>query len=259
MLLVIDIGNTNIVIARYKGDKQEGVWRITTDPKRTSDEYLLLLKNLGEAGNHPLKDSPKHAIIGSVVPQCNHSISKCLETSGIRTKIMGEDKLEYGIDIQIDNPKEVGADRVLNTIAARKIYGTPAIIVDFGTATTFDLLTEEGTYGGGVISPGLNLSAEALHSAAAMLPRIALSRPKKTIGKNTKDAMLSGLYLGYVSLIEGVTKRMADEIGLKDIKIIATGGLARLFGQESGLFHHIDTDLTLTGLRMLYETNKELY
>ncbi|MEQ1789624.1 MAG: type III pantothenate kinase, partial [Rickettsiales bacterium] len=203
LLLAIDAGNTNTNFAVFDGDKIIAKWRVATDHHRTGDEYSVIIGQLMLNENIE-KSAIKNIVIASVVPQIMLQLNKfCANLFKLKPKVIGE-TIKYPIKIKIDNPKEVGADRVVNAVASRKLYNKPAIIIDFGTATTFDVVDGSGAYCGGVISPGINLSLSALQEAAARLPRVWIKKPHKAIGKNTVDAMQSGIYFGYIGLIEGI-------------------------------------------------------
>lgn len=249
MLLVIDAGNTNIVFAVHDGTDWRGVWRLATSAQRTSDEYGVWLEALlTRAGITPRQ--VKRAVIGTVVPAALYHLRRLCREWFDAEPLVARASLDWGFEIKIDNPDEVGADRLLNALAAHKNYTGPLVVVDFGTATTFDLVDGKGAYLGGVISPGINLSIEALHQAAARLPRIGIGRPQTVIGRSTIPAMRSGIYWGYVGLIEGLLARIEGEYGAP-LKAIATGGLAPLFAEGTTKFTAIDSDLTLDGLRLL--------
>jgi type III pantothenate kinase len=249
MLLVVDAGNTNIVFAVHDGEDWVGTWRLATSAQRTSDEYGVWLEALlMRSGLDPHRVSG--AVIGTVVPAALYHLRKlCREWFNVEP-LVANTQLDWGFDIKIDNPDEVGADRLLNALAAHTRYGGPLVVVDFGTATTFDVIDHAGAYLGGAISPGINLSIEALHQAAARLPRIGIGRPSSVIGRSTIPAMRSGIYWGYIGLIEGLLDRIEAEYGVK-LKAIATGGLAPLFAEGTARFAAIDPDLTLDGLRLL--------
>ena len=253
MLLVVDAGNTNVVFAVRDGDTWRGTWRIRTDAQRTSDEYAVwLLSLITHAG---LKREDVHAaVIGTVVPAALYHLRRLCRDWFNCEPLVARAALDWGFEIKVDNPNEVGADRLLNALSGHKRFGGPLIVVDFGTATTFDVVDQGGAYLGGVIAPGINLSIEALHQAAARLPRIGIGRPQAVIGRSTVPAMQSGVYWGYVGLIEGLITRIKNEFG-KPMKVVATGGLAPLFAEGTLLLEHIEPDLTLDGLRMLAERN----
>jgi type III pantothenate kinase len=253
MLLVVDAGNTNVVFAVHDGKGWRGSWRIRTAAQRTSDEYgVWLLSLFHHAGLK--KQEITAAVIGTVVPAALYHLRRCCRDWFNVEPLVARAALDWGFKIKVDHPEEVGADRLLNALAGHRHFGGPLIIVDFGTATTFDVVDSEGSYMGGSIAPGINLSIEALHQAAARLPRIGIGRPQAVIGRSTVPAMQSGIYWGYVGLIEGLITRIKAEFG-GPMKVAATGGLAPLFSEGTLMIEHIDPDLTLEGLRMLAERN----
>ena len=257
MLLLIDCGNTNIVFAIAQNDRILKKWRINTDPKRTADEYYVWLIKLLEIENINLL-SISDSIIASVVPDALFSLLNFnKEYLKIEPFIVGENNLKIGIDINIDNPSEAGADRIVNAVAVKKFYNKPSIVIDFGTATTFDIVSKSGSYEGGIIAPGVNLSLEALYMAASRLPRIKVDNTKNinVVGKNTKDSMYSGIYWGYISLIEGLVKRINEEKNF-NYYVIATGGLSNLFSKNCSIIEKVDNELTLNGLIHIYNINK---
>ena len=254
MLLAINANNTNIKFALYDGDKLLGDWRIKTEPARTADEYIVWLAQLLSMAGHRL-DGIKGAIIASVVPQAVFNLEQlCVKHLRTKPLILGQGKLDYGIKILIDQPDEVGADRIANAVGARLLYAKPVIVVDFGTATTFDVIDGEGNYCGGIIAPGINLSLQALHEATAKLPRIVVERPSQVIGRDTLSAMQSGIYWGYISLMEGLIARIQKEFPQIE-KVIATGGLAPLFFGATKVLDHIEPEITMLGLREIYRRN----
>ncbi len=253
MLLVVDAGNTNVVFAVHDGSTWRGIWRIATEPQRTSDEYAVwLLTLLSFSGLKPVEI--ERTVIGTVVPAALYHLRRLCREWFATEPLVARSSLDWGFDIRIDNPAEVGADRLLNTLAAHQGYGGPLIVIDFGTATTFDVVAPDGAYLGGVIAPGINLSIEALHTAAARLPRIGISRPQAVIGRSTIPAMQSGIYWGYVGLVEGLVTRIRAEHD-EPLKVIATGGLAPMLAEGTTIIERIDSDLTLNGLRLLAERN----
>ncbi|MFT8718309.1 type III pantothenate kinase [Acetobacter sp.] len=257
MLLVIDAGNTNVVFAVDDGEKWRGSWRISMQTQRTSDEYAVwLLTLLQNEGLSPADITG--AAIGTVVPAAFYHLRQLCRQYFAIEPLVASPRLDWGFRIALDNPSEVGVDRLLNGLAAHRLYGGPIIVIDFGTATTFDVVGDDGTYLGGVIAPGINLSVEALHMAAARLPRIGIGRPEGglVIGKNTNSAMRSGVFWGYVGLIEGIVERIKREIGAP-MKVLATGGLAPLFSEGTDVFDHTDSELTINGLRFLFARNPE--
>ena len=253
MLLVIDVGNTNTVLGVFEGETLLHHWRVWTDREKTSDEYGILLRNLYDASDFSSREI-KAIIISSVVPPLTPTIMElCERYFGLTPMIVGPG-IKTGISIKMDNPKEVGADRIVNAVAVFVKHQRPAIVVDFGTATTFDYVSSTGDYMGGVIAPGVNISAEALFLQASKLPRIEIVKPSTVIGKNTVAAMQSGLFYGYVAMVEGIIDRIRKEVRL-DPLVVATGGLARTIAAESPKIHVIDENLTLDGLRIIYERN----
>ena len=253
MLLAIEAGNTNVLFAVFDGDEVVCQWRSHTSARRTADEdagWLTQLMNLNE-----LKLSDIDAtIISTVVPQALFDFRQlCRQYFNCEPVIVGEGA-KLGIEIKIKRPQDVGADRLVNTVAAHVGYGGPLIVVDFGTATNFDVVDGDGNFIGGVISPGINLSLEALHSFTAKLPRIAVERTDRVIGQDTVSAMQSGVYWGYVGLIEGLLGRIKDEFG-GDMKVIATGGLAPLFREAITAIDHVDQELTIRGLLEIHKRN----
>lgn len=253
MLLVIDAGNTNIVFAIHDGAGWRGVWRIATLSQRTSDEYAVWLQALLHATGLG-QVTVDRAVIGTVVPAALYHLRRLCRDWFRVEPLVARAALDWGFDIRVDNPEEVGADRLVNALAAHRRYHGPLVVVDFGTATTFDVVDGQGAYLGGAIAPGINLSIEALHLAAARLPRIGIGRPQTVIGTGTVAAMRSGVYWGYVGLLEGLVARIQAEFG-GPLKVIATGGLAPLFAEASPVIGRIDLDLTLDGLRLLAERN----
>ena len=254
MLLVADVGNTNVVFALYQGQEIKTRWRIATDPRRTGDEYAVWLLQLLTIEGFKREDVSQ-IIIGSVVPRAVHNITVLAQKYfGVEPLIAGQGAAEWGIAVDVDEPRSLGADRALNAIAAHAKYAGDLIVIDFGTATTFDAVDFNGAYKGGIIAPGLNLSLDALVGNTAKLPRIAIEAPRTSsvIGTNTEDQMLIGVFWGYIAMMEGLTTKMKSEIG-RPAKVVATGGLAILFGEHSRLFDHVDNDLTLDGLAILAE------
>jgi type III pantothenate kinase len=253
MLLVIDAGNTNVVFAVHDGRKWAGIWRIATEPQRTSDEYAVWLLTLLAHGKLA-PDLVSNAVIGTVVPAALYHLRRLCREWFMVEPLVARASLDWGFEIRVDNPEDVGADRLLNALAAYQHFRGALIVIDFGTATTFDVVAQDGAYMGGAIAPGINLSIEALHQAAARLPRIGIGRPQAVIGTGTVSAMQSGVYWGYIGLIEGLVARIRTEIDAPT-KVVATGGLAPLFSEGTAIFDRIDPDLTLDGLRMLAERN----
>jgi type III pantothenate kinase len=253
MLLVVDAGNTNVVFAVHDGETWRGIWRIATEPQRTSDEYAVWLMTLLNLSG--LKQAEiDRTVIGTVVPAALYHLRRLCRDYFSSEPLVARSDLDWGFDIKVDNPAEVGADRLLNSLAAHRLYSGPLTVIDFGTATTFDVIDATGAYLGGVIAPGINLSIEALHSAAARLPRIGIGRPQAVIGRSTIPAMQSGIYWGYVGLIEGLVARIQAEYEAP-LKVVATGGLAPLLAEGTTVIGVVAPDLTLDGLRLLAERN----
>ena len=254
MLLAADVGNTNVVFALIEGREIKSRWRIATDPRRTGDEYAVWLLQLAEFQGFDKSDITQ-VIIGSVVPRAIHNLTVLSEKYlGITPLIAGQDGAQWGFELDIEQPSSLGADRALNTLAAHAKYDGDLILVDFGTATTFDVIDFNGAYKGGIIAPGINLSLDALVGNTAKLPRIAIEKPANdsVIGRNSESQMLIGVFWGYVALIEGLIARMKKEIG-RPARVVATGGLAILFDEHTDLFDAVDADLTLEGLAILAE------
>ena len=254
MLLAADVGNTNVVFALFEGLEIKARWRIATDPRRTGDEYAVWLLQLLKIEGYE-RTAITRIIVGSVVPRAIHNLTVLAEKYfGLTPLIAGEGDAAWGFSVDVDEPRSLGADRALNAIAAHAKYQGDLIVVDFGTATTFDAVDFNGAYKGGIIAPGINLSLDALVGNTAKLPRIAIEAPRtnSVIGTNTEDQMLIGAFWGYVSMMEGLIARMRAEIG-RPAKIVATGGLAILFDQHTQIFDAVDADLTLEGLAILAE------
>ena len=255
MLLVIDVGNTNIVLGVYDKKKLIGHWRISTDRVRTTDEYGVLIMNLFFHDRKVNVSDIDSIIISSVVPPMMPTLERvCLRYFNVAPIIVGPGT-KTGMAIKYDNPREVGADRIVNAVAAYEKYGGPLIVIDFGTATTYCAILENGDYIGGAIAPGIQISAEALFQRAAKLPRIEVRNPGQVICRTTVSSMQSGVLFGYVGQVEGIVARMKAELP-EGAKVIATGGLAHLINAETNVIDHIEPMLTLEGLRLLYEKNK---
>ncbi len=253
MLLTIDVGNTNLTIGLYEGDRLAFHWRLATDHARMPDEYGLQLLGLLEHAGLKRQDLEGISLASVVPPLTGRVIQACHEYLELEPLVV-DTGIKTGIRIRYEDPKAVGADRVCDAVAAKQLYGGPACIIDFGTATTFNALTEEGDYLGGAITAGINLAAEALFARAAKLPRIDLQRPPNVIGRNTVHAMQSGLLFGYVSMVEGMVARFRIELG-ENMKVIATGGLAEIVARETKVINIIAPWLTLDGLRILWQMN----
>lgn len=255
MLLAIDSGNTNVVFAVYdEADALRGAWRASSDAHRTADEYAVWLTQLMALEGLTPGDIDG-AIIANVVPAAFYDLKTlCSRYFGTAPLVVGEPGVTLGIEVAIERPEQVGEDRLVNAVAAHARYDGPLIIIDFGTATTFDVIGADGSYQGGIIAPGIHLSIEALDRAAAKLPGVGIRRPKSVIGKATVPAMESGVYWGYVGLIEGLVARIKAEYG-ESLTVIATGGLAPVFADAADVIQHIDQDLTLRGLLAVYRAN----
>ncbi|OZM55826.1 pantothenate kinase [Lottiidibacillus patelloidae] len=253
MILVLDVGNTNTVLGVYDNNELKYHWRIETSRSKTEDEYGMVIKGLfaHEGLNF---SSIKGIIISSVVPPIMFALERmCTKYFHINPIVVGPG-VKTGLNLKLENPREVGADRIVNAVAGIHYYGQPLIIVDFGTATTYCYINEEGHYLGGAIAPGISISTEALYSKAAKLPRIEIAKPEHVVGKNTVNAMQSGILFGYVGQVEGIVKRMKDQANGTP-KVIATGGLAKLISKETDVIDYIDPLLTLNGLNLIYQKN----
>ncbi len=255
MLLAIDVGNTNTVFAVHDGEKFLADWRCNTEGVRTADQYYVWLSQLMD---HTDLDPAAidEVVISNVAPATLFNLRVlCDRYFGCRPLVVGKPECELPVSVRVDNPAEVGGDRLVNTVAAYAKYGGELIVVDFGTATTFDVVAQDGAYVGGVIAPGVNLSLDALHSAAAHLPRIDVTMPPHVLGRNTVHCMQSGIFWGYIGLIEGICTRLAEERG-KAMRVIATGGLGPLFERGSELIEASEPDLTMHGLVLIHRYNK---
>lgn len=257
MLLAIDAGNTNVTFALFQGDRLRAEWRMATDARRTADEYAVWLLNLMRLEGIEAS-SIKDAVIATVVPQTLFDLrTLCRRYFNCRPLVVGDGQCELGIQVLVERPQDVGADRLVDAVAAGLSWKGPLIVIDFGTATTFDVVNKDGNYCGGVIAPGVNLNLEALHMAAAKLPRIAVGRPDHVVGGDTVQAMKSGVYWGYIALIEGLVRRIEAERG-ETMTVIATGGLAPLFADATPSIHHVAPDLMMRGLLAIYKRNRTL-
>lgn len=254
MLLAIDAGNTNIVFALHDGNKIIHKWRISSADSRTADEYMVWLSQLLNFEKLDVT-AITGAIIATVVPQTLFPLQLlCRRYFNCDALVVGDADVKLNVKVKLPNPEEVGADRLVNAVAAHKKYGGPMVIIDFGTATTFDVIDDHGDYHGGVIAPGVNLSVEALSMAAAKLPRVAVEKPDKVIGNSTITAIQSGIFYGYLSMIEGMVERITEEYG-RPMKVLATGGLATLFNEASPTIELVDQELTTYGLFEIYSAN----
>ncbi|HWR40464.1 MAG TPA: type III pantothenate kinase [Patescibacteria group bacterium] len=254
MLLVFDIGNTNIVLGVYDGENLTHHWRISTDKQKTGDEYGILLHNLFAYRGLTLQDINAIVISSVVPPLVVPLVRMCKRYFEVEPLVVGPG-VKTGISIKYENPREVGADRIVNAIAAYDRYGGPVIVVDFGTATTFCVINQNGDYLGGAIAPGIGISTEALFQRAAKLPRIELVKPKQVICRNTVSSMQSGIIYGAVGQVDGIVKRIKAELG-SEAKVVATGGLANLIAEASITIDTVDTFLTLDGLCLIYKLNQ---
>jgi type III pantothenate kinase len=254
MLLVIDVGNTNTSLGVFDGETLVAHWRLTTEQTRTVDEWGVLARNLFEITSFDVKSIDAIAI-ASVVPPLNFTLKRMAEVYFQLTPLFVDHTVDTGVPILYQPASDVGADRIVDAVAAIHKYRAPCIVVDFGTATTFDAINSNGEYVGGVITPGITISADALFERAAKLPRVEIKRPQNVIGAATVEAMQSGLYHGYVGLVDGILKKMIDELG-RSPRVIATGGLAPLIARGSKFIQEVDETLTLEGLRLVYERTK---
>ena len=263
MLLAIDCGNTNTGFAVFDNNSCIGKWRTSTNPNRTADEYAVWLTQLLALKSLSLKDI-NSIIIANVVPETEFNLQYlCEQYFFLQPMIVGDKDLNLGIDIHIDEPSELGADRIVNAVGANDLYKGPLIIIDFGTATTFDITESDGSYAGGLIVPGINLSLEALYNAASRLPRITIEPQPKSkrsndtysiIGKSTKTAMRSGIFWGYIGLIEGIIERVKGEYNIP-MQTVATGGLAPVFAGSNAAIDFVDQDITIHGLVLISNRN----
>lgn len=254
MILAIDVGNTNLVFALVDKGEIEARWRIASDPRRTADQYSVWLHQLLELEGYS-RDDVDGVIIGTVVPRALHNLQVLSEKYFRKTPIIaGQGAAAWPMQLDVDEPHNVGADRALNAIAAHSKYKGDLLVIDFGTATTFDVISASGAYTGGIIAPGINLSLDALVSAAAKLPRIAIEAPEtnSVVGRTTESQMIIGIYWGYVAMLEGLAARIKSEIE-RPLTVVATGGLATLFDKHTDVFDAIEPDLTIQGLSLLYD------
>ncbi|MBS3886232.1 MAG: type III pantothenate kinase [Dethiobacter sp.] len=253
MLLAVDVGNTNIVLGVYQGRELKVSWRISTNREQTGDEYGIIFKNLFAQAS--IDDSLLTGmIVSSVVPPLMFSLEEMAKRYFRLDPLVVGPGMKTGLNIKIDNPREVGADRIVNAVAGIELYGGPLIIVDFGTATTFDAISGSGEYLGGAIAPGISISTEALFQRAAKLPRVELVKPKRVIGRDTISSMQSGIIYGFIGQVDGIVKRMIQEFPERP-KVVATGGLAALLAADSEALEIVNPLLTLEGLLIIYQRN----
>jgi type III pantothenate kinase len=255
MLLAIDIGNTNVKVGVFDSGELKATWSLATGIHRTSDEYGAVLLTLMERKGISLSEVTGVALCSVVPPLLPVLVELCRKYLNTDPLVV-EAGVKTGMHIRLDNPREVGPDRVVDAVAAQSLYGKPVIIIDFGTAATFSVVSKEGDYVGGAIAPGIVIATEALYTRTAALPRIGLSRPSQVIGKNTISAMQSGIMFGYIGLVEGMIRRIEQELGSK-ARVIATGGQAHLLADQTPAIELVNPDLTLIGLRLIYEMNQE--
>lgn len=255
MLLVINVGNTNILLGVYEEKKLYAHWKMSTDKERTSDEFGMFL--IGLFNSEKLDIGKLEAVvISSVVPPIMYSLEHAIRKYFKKEPILIGPGIKTGINIKYENPRELGADRIVNAVAAFEIYGGPLIVVDFGTATTFNAISSKGEFLGGAICPGVKISAEALFQKTAKLPRIELSKPESVIGRNTAISMQAGIFFGYVGQVNYIVNRIKKEMKESNIKVIATGGMSRLIASEAESIDEINSLLTLEGLRIIYDKNR---
>jgi type III pantothenate kinase len=255
MILVYDVGNTNIVLGIYKGEKLLDFWRVATDTQKTADEYGILIRQLFVHQNYNPEDV-EAVVISSVVPPIMYTLEHMTRKYFKKEPLVIGPGIKTGMNIKYDNPKEVGADRIVNAVAGYEMYGGPLILVDFGTATTYCAISKHGEYLGGAISPGVRISMDALYQKTAKLPRVELVKPEAVICKNTISSIQSGVIYGYIGQVDYIVRRMKKELGSDNAKVVATGGLSKLIASESETIDIVNGLLTLEGLRIIYERNK---
>jgi len=255
MILAVDVGNSNITIGVWKENNLYGPWRIKTRPFLTSDQYGLFITEILKRNN---LESIRGVIISSVVPDLMHSFINSIKKYLLIDPIIVGPGIKTGISIRTENPKEVGADRVVNSVAASTLYDLPAIVIDFGTATSFDVINERAEFIGAITAPGIQVSANAMYESAAQLPNIQISMPTKVVGKNTVQSMQSGIVYGHIGSVEYIIKKICEELSWKKKTIIATGGLGRIIAGETSLIDIYDANLTLHGLKLIYDKNYDM-
>ncbi|MFA9424383.1 MAG: type III pantothenate kinase [Sedimentibacter sp.] len=254
MILVVDIGNTNIVVGVYDGDDIVGSWRMVTRSEKTSDEYGIFILNLLNYNNVNQKDITS-AIVSSVVPNVMHSFENALKKYFNIEPIIVGPGIKTGITILTDNPREVGADRIVGIVAAYHIYGGPLIVIDFGTATTYDVLSDKGEFKYGITSPGIQISADALWQKTAQLPSVELKKPSSILAKNTVTSIQAGLVYGYIGQVEYIVNKIKEEMGIETMKVVATGGLGRMMADETSVIDVYDPQLLFKGLKIIHDKN----
>lgn len=254
MLLTIDIGNTNIKYGVFDGKNLVASFRVSSRISRTADEYGSVLVNLLDTKNIKTKDI-EGIIVSSVIPNLNYTVCHMCEYFFNKTPMLIGPGVKTGLNVKADNPKEVGADIIVNSVSAFRKYGGPIVVIDFGTATTFDVISEKGELIGVVIAPGIKTSLESLATKTAQLPMVEIDAPKTVIGKNTKHCMQAGIIFGFAGLVENIIKKIRAELGVEDIKVVATGGLGEIIAKEVKAINKVDRTLTLDGLRIIYELN----
>lgn len=255
MLLAVDVGNTNIMVGLFQGEELCHHWRVSTRADRTADELSVLLRSLLEGQNLSL-EKVEAAVIANVVPDLTLALARFAEKYLKLEPLMVGPGVKTGMDIRYDEPREVGADRIVNGVAALHCYGAPVIVVDFGTATTFDVISAQGSYMGGAIVPGVGISMEALFAQAARLPEVDLIKPPSVIGRNTVHSMQAGFMFGFAGQVDALIRRIVAEMGRPRPRVVATGGLSRIVAPESEMVEVIDPFLTLEGLRLVHERNR---
>jgi type III pantothenate kinase len=255
VLVVINVGNTNIMVGAYEGKRLLSSWRLATDKEKTADEFGVFFTTVFRNDNLAIKDI-EAVIISSVVPPVMYSLEHSIRKYLLKEPIIVGPGIKTGINIKYENPRELGADRIVTAVAAYDIYGGPLIVIDFGTATTFNAISSKGEFLGGLICPGIKISAAALYQRTAKLPRIDLVKTDTVIGRNTSANMQSGIYNGYIGQVNYIVSRMKQEMKEENIKVIATGGLARIIADNAAAIDELNSNLTLEGLRIIYEKNK---
>ena len=256
MILAVDIGNTNIVVGVYDGDKLAGSWRMVTRSEKTSDEYGISIVNLLEYSNID-HIKIKSAIVSSVVPNVMHSFENALRKYFNISPIIVGPGIKTGITISTDNPREVGADRIVGIVAAYHMFGGPLIVIDFGTATTYDVVSEKGEFKYGITSPGIQITADALWQRTAQLPSVEIKKPESILAKNTVTSIQAGLVYGYIGQVEYIIKKIKEELAAENMKVVATGGLGRIIYDETSMIDVYDPELLFKGLKIIHDKNQK--